>query len=99
VRGQLQEWNCRAGQNSLIVRVDGTLAPCFPLHSATYDWGTIEHQKFERCQLVEMKRYCQPHCFSTLNHTLAYCYDDARAIRWVLKQARRGFQGVTGSFE
>lgn len=41
----------------------------------------------------------ETHCFSTLNHNLAYCYDAGRAIRWVLKQARRGFQGVSGSFD
>lgn len=99
MRGQIQQWNCRAGQNSLIIRVDGTLAPCFPLYSANYDWGTIENQKFDVRQLGKMKQSCQRHCFSTLNHNLGYCYDDARAIRWVWRQARRGFQGVTGSFE
>ncbi len=99
MRGKLQEWNCRAGQNSIIIRVDGTLAPCFPMYSATYDWGTIENPKFEVRQLNEMKKGCQPHCFSTLNHNLAYCYKASRAIRWVLKQALRGFQGVTGSFD
>lgn len=31
-------------------------------------------------------------------HNLGYCYNDARVIRWVMKQAMRGFQGVTGSF-
>jgi hypothetical protein len=46
-----------------------------------------------------MKVNCQPHCFSTLNHNLAYCYDESRAIRWVLKQAVRGFRGPTASFE
>ena len=55
---------------SLIVRTDGTLAPCFPMYSATYDWGTIENHKFETKQLTEMKKSCQPHCFSTLNHIL-----------------------------
>jgi MoaA/NifB/PqqE/SkfB family radical SAM enzyme len=99
MRGKLQEWNCRAGQNSIIIRVDGTLAPCFPMYSATYDWGTIENHQFEVGQLNEMKKSCQPHCFSTLNHNLAYCYNDTRVIRWVVKQAMRGFQGVTGSFE
>lgn len=99
MRGKLQAWDCRAGQNNVIIRVDGTLAPCFPMYSATYDWGTIEHPKFERCQLQEMKKGCQPHCFSTLNHNLAYCYKASRVIRWVLKQALRGFQGVTGSFD
>jgi MoaA/NifB/PqqE/SkfB family radical SAM enzyme len=99
MRGALQEWNCRAGQNTLIIRVDGTLAPCFPMYSATHDWGTIEHHKFDKTQLDEMKTSCQSHCFSTLNHTVGHCYDDGRAIRYVLKQAKRGFQGLSGSFE
>jgi len=99
MRGKIQEWNCRAGQNSLVIRVDGTLAPCFPLYSANYDWGTIAAHRFDLHQLEAMKRSCQRHCFSTLNHNLAYCYDDRRALHWVLKQARHGFQGVTGSFE
>ncbi len=99
MRGKVEPWSCRAGQNNVIVRVDGTLAPCFPMYSATYDWGAIENHNFEVKQLNEMKQECQTHCFSTLNHNLAYCYDAARAIKWVLMQARRGFQGVTGSFE
>ncbi len=99
MRGKLQEWKCRAGQNNVIIRVDGTLAPCFPMYSATHDWGTIENPKFHVRQLTEMKKGCQPHCFSTLNHNLAYCYNDARVIKWVLRQAARAFQGVTGSFD
>lgn len=99
LRGAVEPWQCRAGHNSLIIRVDGTLAPCFPMYSATYDWGVVGGHRFETPQLREMKRTCESHCFSTLNHNLAYCYNDSRAIHWVLKQARRGFQGVTGSFE
>ena len=99
MRGKVQEWNCRAGQNSMIVRVDGSLAPCFPMYSATYDWGVIEDHHFAVQQLAEMKQACQPHCFSTLNHNLAFCYNDGRVIRWVGRQALRGFQGVTGSFD
>jgi MoaA/NifB/PqqE/SkfB family radical SAM enzyme len=98
MRGKLQEWNCRAGHNNVIVRVDGTLAPCFPMYSATYDWGVAGSHKFEKAQLNEMKKGCQPHCFSTLNHNLAYCYDAMRVVKWVSKQASRGFQGVSGSF-
>jgi hypothetical protein len=41
MRGRVEAWNCRAGQNNVIIRVDGTLAPCFAMYSATYDWGTI----------------------------------------------------------
>ena len=99
MRGRVEPWNCRAGQNNVIIRVDGTLAPCFPMYSATYDWGAVGHHKFEVKQLDEMKKECQTHCFSTLNHNLAYCYDSARAIKWILKQAGRAFQGVTGSFD
>jgi len=99
MRGKLQQWDCRAGQNSIIIRTDGTLGPCFPLYSATHDWGVVGQPKFDAAQLAEMKRACQPHCYSTLNHNLAFCYKPSRAIRWVLKQAARGFQGTTGSFE
>jgi MoaA/NifB/PqqE/SkfB family radical SAM enzyme len=95
MRGGIQEWNCRAGQNTLIIRTDGTLAPCFPMYSAHYDWGTIENHKFEPGPLKEMKKSCQPHCFSTLNHIVGFCYNDARVIKWLFKQAMRGFQGVT----
>lgn len=44
LRGKVESWNCRAGQNSIIIR---TVAPCFPMYSATQDWGTIENQKFD----------------------------------------------------
>jgi MoaA/NifB/PqqE/SkfB family radical SAM enzyme len=95
MRGGIQDWNCRAGQNTLIIRTDGTLAPCFPMYSANYDWGTIENHKFEPGPLNEMKKSCQPHCFSTLNHIVGFCYNDARVIKWLFKQAMHGFQGVT----
>lgn len=99
MRGKVQPWSCRAGRNSLIIRVDGTLAPCFPMYSATYDWGTIERPKFEVCQLDVMKESCTGHCFSTLNYTLGHCYNDSRVLRWIGKQALRGFRGVTGAVE
>lgn len=94
-RGALQNWNCRAGQNTMIIRTDGSLAPCFPMYTANYDWGTVERPKFESGQLQQMKTSCQPHCFSTLNHIVGYCYNDARVIKWLMQQTLRGFQGVT----
>jgi hypothetical protein len=60
------EWNCGAGQNNVIIRTDGTVAPCFPMYAATYDWGTIDEHKFDRGQLQGMKSTCQQHCFSHL---------------------------------
>src|SRR4029079_6879608 len=53
MRGEVPQWDCRAGQNSLIIRTDGTLAPCFPMYTATHDWGAIENPKFEVKQLDE----------------------------------------------
>jgi MoaA/NifB/PqqE/SkfB family radical SAM enzyme len=99
LRGAHQEpWNCRAGQNTLIIRVDGTLAPCFPMYSATHDWGVVGRPKFDRGQLAEMKASCEPNCFSTLNHIVGWCYNDARVIKWLARQALHGFQGVRGNF-
>jgi MoaA/NifB/PqqE/SkfB family radical SAM enzyme len=95
MRGELQTWNCRAGQNTLIIRTDGTLAPCFPMYSANHDWGTIENPKFNAGQLKQMKKACEPHCFSTLNHIVGFCYNDARVIKWLFQQAAHGFQGLT----
>jgi MoaA/NifB/PqqE/SkfB family radical SAM enzyme len=93
------DWNCRGGQNNVIIRTDGTVAPCFPMYAAVYDWGTIDGHRFESGQLKQMKQTCQNHCFSTLNHNLGYCYNDARVLKWLWKQARNGFNGGVRSFE
>jgi MoaA/NifB/PqqE/SkfB family radical SAM enzyme len=99
MRGRVEPWSCRAGHNTLIIRTDGTLAPCFPMYSAKYDWGVVENHRFERSQLSEMKKSCNPHCLSTCNYLLSHCYDTRRAVNWVLKQARSGFREPSGSFE
>jgi MoaA/NifB/PqqE/SkfB family radical SAM enzyme len=93
------DWNCRAGENNVIIRTDGTVAPCFPMYPSTFDWGNIDHHKFEAKQLTDMKKTCQKHCFSTLNHNLGYCYNDARVVKWVWQRAKNGFQGGAKSFE
>jgi hypothetical protein len=68
---QFAERNCRAGENNVIIRTDGTVAPCFPMYPATHDWGNIDKPNFDEKQLKSMKSTCQRHCFSTLNHNLA----------------------------
>ena len=93
------DWNCRAGQNNVVIRTDGTLAPCFPLYPATHDWGNIDSLRFDYAELEQLKKTCQQHCFSTLNHNLAYCYNDARVIKWLWQQVKRGFRGGAQSFE
>jgi radical SAM protein with 4Fe4S-binding SPASM domain len=93
------DWNCRAGQNNVIIRTDGTVAPCFPMYASTFDWGNIDRSTFDSKQLSHMKQACERHCFSTLNHNLGYCYNDARVIKWLWKQTSRGFRGGARSFE
>ena len=34
MRGKVEPWAYRAGQNTMIIRTNGTLAPCFPMYSA-----------------------------------------------------------------
>lgn len=55
--------------------------------------------KFDTRQLDEMKKGCEPYCFSTLGYDVAYCYSAARVMKWLWKQAKQAFQGVTGRFE
>ncbi len=100
MRGQVRPWTCRAGQNTLIIRVDGTLAPCFPMYSATYDWGTVGEPRFDKAQLDEMKTSCNTRCLSTCNYILSYCYDTARVLRWMVRQGVHFVQGkgISGSF-
>ena len=97
--GHPEPWNCRAGQNTMIIRVDGSLAPCFPTYNASEDWGRVGAPRFDVAQLDTMKASCEAHCFSTLNHIVGYCYNDRRVIEMFLKQATRGFQGFGGHVE
>jgi MoaA/NifB/PqqE/SkfB family radical SAM enzyme len=99
INKELDQWGCRAGLNSIIIRTDGTLAPCFPMYSAKHDWGVIEAPKMDPGQLKTMKKDCEPHCFSTLNHILSFCYNDTRVIRWLFKEAAHGFQGIQANME
>ena len=92
-------WSCRGGQNSLIIRTDGTLGPCFPMYAANHDWGNVDEPKLDPGQLKEMKRTCEHHCYSTFNHNLSYCYHHARVLKWLWKQARNRFGSGARSFE
>ncbi len=99
LRGGVEPWNCRAGQNCVIIRTDGTIAPCFTLYSSHCDWGHVGNPKFDVAQLDAMKVDCQRNCFSTLQHNLGFCYNDMRVARWVATQALHGFRGGAKSFD
>ena len=93
MRGRVTPWKCRAGQNSMLIRTDGTIAPCFPMYSATYDWGTIEKHKFDFEQLNQMKKGCNSHCLSTTQYVLGHYYNNETVLRWIIKQALHGLNG------
>jgi MoaA/NifB/PqqE/SkfB family radical SAM enzyme len=95
MRGHVEPWQCRAGHNSMLIRTDGTVAPCFPMYTATYDWGTIENPKFDREQLGEMKKGCNTHCLSTTQYVLGHYYNNQTVLRWIVKQALHGMSGNT----
>ena len=69
------------------------------MYSATYDWGTVGHPKFEKGQLNDMKKECERHCFSTLNHIVSYVYNNGRVIKWIIKHAKNGFTKAEGTVE
>jgi MoaA/NifB/PqqE/SkfB family radical SAM enzyme len=100
MRGKIEPWGCRAGQNTMIIRTDGTLAPCFPMYSATYDWGVAGKPKFNNAQLADMKKTCETKCFSTLNHIVSYVYNNGRVIKWMINQyLKNGWTEATGTVE
>ena len=62
--------------------------------------GNIERFQFDTEQLSDMKKMCQQHCFSTLNHNLAYCYNDARVVKFVWTNlVKNRMKGGARSFE
>jgi len=58
------------GQNWLIIRTNGTLAPCFsPCTNASYDWGTVANQKFDvPATFGNEKKAASRIAFSTLGY-------------------------------
>lgn len=92
VRGKGGPWDCRAGINSLVIRLDGTLAPCFELYSTEKDWGRVWEPAFDHARLREMKKECNPKCLSTCNYQVYHYYNTySRGLEWVLKHIHRGF--------
>jgi MoaA/NifB/PqqE/SkfB family radical SAM enzyme len=89
LRGGLEPWPCRAGMNMVVIRTNGTLAPCYPLLKSGDDWGSIACQKLDTGSLAARKQSCSRSCFSTVGYTLAHYYDAGHVLREMLAQASR----------
>ena len=97
IRRQLSPWPCQAGQVTMVIRLDGSFAPCFELYGDNEDWGNIyEGPKFDQVKLEERKRMCSPHCLSTCNfQSYHYTRSGLYTLQWVIKHAYARFMGVS----
>lgn len=92
VRKNNVPWKCRAGKNSLVIRVDGTLAPCFELYASKKDWGTVDAPSLDHERLNEQKKECNEVCLSTCNYQVSHYYGSyARGLEWVVKHFHKGY--------
>jgi hypothetical protein len=62
------------------------------------DW-LIEKQKAGDTTLNSVERLAEMKRFVRGAHMVSWCYDDGWVIRWMLKQARHGFQSIHGNLE
>lgn len=97
IRHQLPPWPCRAGQLSMIIRLDGTFAPCYELYGSTEDWGSIyDGPKFDPVKLAKQKAKCSPRCLSTCNFQVNhYTQSLLHSLQWVAKHAYAHFFGIS----
>ncbi|MBN2059750.1 MAG: radical SAM protein [Deltaproteobacteria bacterium] len=97
IRNQLQPWPCRAGELSMVIRLDGSFAPCFELYGAEDDWGNIyDGPKFDSEKLAGMKKKTSTRCLSTCNYQV-YHYSQSMifSLQWIAKHAYGHFFGTS----
>jgi MoaA/NifB/PqqE/SkfB family radical SAM enzyme len=97
IRHQLPPWRCEAGRYSMVIRLDGTFAPCFELYHKNEDWGNLyKGPKFHPVRLERQKQQCSPHCLSTCNYQVKhYTQSLLHSFQWVAKHAYSHFLGVS----
>jgi MoaA/NifB/PqqE/SkfB family radical SAM enzyme len=93
IRGETPRWDCRAGQNSLFIGVDGSIVPCFGMYDTGQDWGTIDNHRFDPERLASLKDKCNTKCLSTCNFNLAHYYTAFEVHHWVFKYGKRRLAG------
>ncbi len=97
IRGTLAPWACQAGRMSMVIRLDGSFAPCFELYGSNEDWGNIyEGPKFDRDRLSEIKKHCSSKCLSTCNFQV--CHYSRSALfnfQWLAKHAYSSIFGTS----
>ncbi|MBN1105865.1 MAG: radical SAM protein [Deltaproteobacteria bacterium] len=97
IRHELPPWPCCAGRLTLIIRLDGTLAPCFELYGSKEDWGSVENgPRFDPLRLARIKDECTSHCLSTCNYqVMHYTRSLLYSLQWIAKHAQAHLFGVS----
>ncbi len=97
IRNQLPSWPCRAGEMSVVIRLDGSLAPCFELYGSKEDWGNIyDGPRFDQETLNKQKQGCSQRCLSTCNFQVNHYTRSLRySMQWVAKHAYAKFFGTS----
>ncbi len=97
IRHKLPPWPCLAGESSMVIRLDGSFAPCFELYGADEDWGNIyDGHKFDPERLLKTKQHCSPHCLSTCNFQVShYSKSLLNSLQWLAKHAYSHFLGIS----
>ena len=95
IRGRMPSWPCEAGRISMVIRLDGSFAPCFELYGSKEDWGNIyDGPHFDPVKLEEQKQRCSPHCLSTCNFQVKhYSQSPLYSLQWLAKHAHAKFFG------
>lgn len=90
IRGEVPRWDCRAGINSVVIRPDGSLAPCYNLMNSTHDWGCIWEPKFDMGVLREVKDECNPKCTSICLYMVSNYCKLQDLPEWILQHIKLG---------
>ena len=97
IRHHLPPWPCQAGRLTMIIRLDGSFAPCFELYGSEEDWGNIyEGPRFDSIELSKRKGEKSPQCLSTCNFQVShYTQSVLYSFQWVAKHAQAHFLGIS----
>jgi len=95
IRRKMTPWACQAGKLSMVIRLDGSFAPCFEFYGSDEDWGNIyEGDRFDPDRLSKIKKHCTMNCLSTCNFQVChYSSSYLYSFQWLAKHAYSNILG------
>ncbi len=96
IRREPVPWQCQAGRLTMVIRLDGTFAPCFEFYGSEEDWGSIYDGPKYDARLEQLKETCSRTCLSTCNYqTYHYTRSTRHTLQWLAKHAYGQFFGTS----